>query len=95
MHVAKYLAPTEGIEGVEEELEAVATLALPGWQGLVVAKKWRGALPVCANMPQPGQRRPEIQIAPGLWRVGDGVGDRGLLLDASLASAAAVAEKIG
>ncbi len=95
VHVAKYLAPSEGIEGVEEELEDLATLALPGWQKGVVAKRWRGALPVCANMPEAGQKRPEIQITPGLWRVGDGVGHRGLLLDASLASAAAVAEHIG
>ncbi|HND31457.1 MAG TPA: FAD-dependent oxidoreductase [Myxococcota bacterium] len=95
VHVAKYLAPNEGIEGVEEELEALMSLAIPGWEKLLVAKKWRGALPVCANMPEAGQHRPEIQIAPGLWRVGDGVGERGLLLDASLASAAAVAEKIG
>ncbi len=95
VHVAKYLAPSEGIEGVEEELEALANLALPDWQKLLLAKKWRGALPVFSYLPQAGQARPDIQVAPGLWRVGDGVGPTGMLLDASLASAAAVAEKIG
>lgn len=94
LHVAKYLAPGEAITGVEAELESLLDAAQPGWQGHVRARKWRGALPVCGDLTEAGRSRAPLSAGVGLWRVGDGVGEVGMLADAALASASAVAAAI-
>lgn len=94
LHVAKYLAPDEEIQGIQDELEDFVDVALPQWRHLLKVKRWRGALPVAQALVEFGKPRPDIKVFPWLWRVGDGVGQRGMLVDATLASAADVAAQL-
>jgi phytoene dehydrogenase-like protein len=96
VHVAKYLEGSS-TEVREAELEAVMDVLQPGWRALVVARRFRPSLTVMTGMPRASagglSGRPPVAVPQvnGLYRVGDWVGSEGLLADASLASAEAVA----
>lgn len=100
IHVAKYLAP-EGEDSnaaVERELEDLLDLIQPGWREAVAHRRFLPDLIVANALPlaerdgtRPGPQVPDV---PGLFVVGDWVGNEGMLVDTSLASAKQAAELI-
>jgi phytoene dehydrogenase-like protein len=102
IHVAKYLPPDhkKSRESVEQELESLLDLVQPGWREVVVYRRFlpdmivMNALPMAAMDGTRGRPGPQVIDVPGLFVVGDWVGDEGLLVDASLASARRAAELI-
>ncbi|MGE6757814.1 phytoene desaturase family protein [Corallococcus interemptor] len=99
VHVAKYLGGTD-TEASEALLEAVMDALQPGWREKVVAKRFRPSLTVSAGLPRAANGglsgRPKVAVphVGGLYRVGDWVGEEGMLADASLASAEAVEQAL-
>jgi phytoene dehydrogenase-like protein len=102
IHVAKYLAPDgeDASEEIERELEGLLDLVQPGWR---LALKYRrflpdmivmNAMPLASREGTRGRPGPQVDDEPGLFVVGDWVGQEGLLVDASLASAKQAAELI-
>lgn len=95
VHVMKYLA-TPDTEATEAELEAVMDVLQPGWRAHLVARRFRPSLVVSHRIPTAksgglaGRPPPEVPHVRGLYRVGDWVGDEGMLVDASFASAESV-----
>lgn len=102
IQVAKYLGPdhSEAAEEVERELEKLLDLIQPGWRNVVVYRRFlpdmivMNALPLASSGGTLGRPGPEVSDVPGLYVVGDWVGDEGLLVDAALASASKAAEAI-
>ena len=102
IQVAKYLPPdeTDSKESVERELEGLLDLVQNGWRDAVVYRRFLPDMIVMNAMPlarRDGTRgRPKSRVADvrGLFVVGDWVGNEGLLVDASLASAKEAAESI-
>lgn len=102
IHAAKYLSPdhNDSAETVEKELEGLLDLVQPGWRKAVVHRRFlpdmivMNALPLASLAGTRGRPGPQIVDVPGLFVVGDWVGEEGLLVDASLASARAAAELI-
>ncbi len=100
VHVARYLTPDEEprSDAVEAELEAYADLIQPGWREQVVKRRFLPSMVVTHALIEAGNhgRRPDPTV-PGFERlhvVGDWVGPEGMLADAALASARAVAMDI-
>ncbi|WP_375769654.1 FAD-dependent oxidoreductase [Archangium gephyra] len=92
VHVAKYLGGREE-EASEAELEGVLDVLQPGWREHVVTKRFLPGLTVMNALPAKrlGERPgPRVEHVRGLYVVGDWVGEEGLLVDASLASAETV-----
>jgi phytoene dehydrogenase-like protein len=102
IQTAKYLPPddTDTAETVERELEGLLDLVQPGWREVVVHRRFlpdmivMNAMPTASAGGTRGRPSPEIADVPGLYVAGDWVGDEGLLVDASLASAKRAAEMI-
>lgn len=102
IHAAKYLSPNHNAssESVEQELEGLLDVVQPGWRDLVVYRRFLPDMIVMNALPLAslgGTRgRPDAQVVdvPGLFVAGDWVGEEGLLVDASLASARRAAELI-
>jgi phytoene dehydrogenase-like protein len=100
IHVARYLAPDEEArrDGVEAELEGYADLIQPGWRDQVVERRFLPSMVVTHALVEAGNggRRPEPTVPgfTGLHVVGDWVGPEGMLADAALASARAVATDV-
>ncbi len=102
IHVAKYLPPEhdERSETVECELEGLLDLVQPGWRDVVAYRRFLPEMVVMNAMPLAraggarGRPSPEVADVPGLFVAGDWVGEEGLLVDASLASAKQAAEMI-
>jgi phytoene dehydrogenase-like protein len=97
VHVAKYLGERDA-EASEPELEGVLDLLQPGWREHVVTRRFLPGLTVMNALPTKaeglgGRPRPVVEHVRGLGVVGDWVGPEGMLLDASLASAEAVARE--
>ncbi|ATB27295.1 phytoene desaturase family protein [Melittangium boletus] len=94
VHVAKYLGGRD-TEASELELEGILDVLQPGWRMQVVTRRFLPGLTVMHALPTAaglGARpRPVVEHVRGLAVVGDWVGPEGLLTDASLASAEAVA----
>lgn len=100
VQVAKYL-PVDGARDAkadERELEQLLELVHPGWRAVVVERRFLPDMTVTFGLARassgglrPG---PEVPGTSGLYVVGDWVGARGMLADASLASAAAAADGI-
>ncbi|WP_434381525.1 phytoene desaturase family protein [Melittangium boletus] len=94
VHVAKYLGP-EDRRTEEAELEDFLESLQPGWRAHVVARRFLPDLRVMHALPPVeglGARPPPLVAhVRGLAVVGDWVGPEGMLVDASLASAEAVA----
>jgi len=101
VHVAKYLPPdhAEDPEADRHELDAVADLVQPGWRDVVVESRFlprmtvMDALPVVTLGGTTGRPGPEVPEVERLFVAGDWVGPRGLLADASLASAELAAKR--
>lgn len=78
-------------------LERSASRWLPDWRSALVVEQFLPDMTVSHDRPQPGRglagRWPAV-IGDGLYLVGDWVGDHGLLLDASLASATTVGDAV-
>jgi len=102
IQTAKYLSPdhNDSAESVEHELEALLDLVQPGWRGAVVQRRFlpdmivMNAMPLASLDGIAGRPGAEITDVNGLFVAGDWVGNEGLLVDASLASAKAAAELI-
>lgn len=102
IQTAKYLPPDHrgSAEEVERELEGSLDLVQPGWRDAVVYRRFlpdmivMNALPLASHGGARGRPGPEITDAPGLFVAGDWVGEEGLLVDASLASAKLAADMI-
>lgn len=99
VHVAKYLqlGAAHDARSDERELEGFMNLLQPGWNDVVVARRFSPALTVShasvAASTGGLHGRPDGPVPgiPGLYVVGDWVGQIGQLSDASLASAKSVA----
>ncbi|HEY2515573.1 MAG TPA: FAD-dependent oxidoreductase [Polyangiaceae bacterium] len=98
----KYLpagAPTDPARD-EAELEAWLDLLQPGWRDVLVERRWlpamvtSNALVTARDGGRRGRPGPRVPDAPGAFVVGDWVGGEGMLLDASLASAAQAADEV-
>jgi phytoene dehydrogenase-like protein len=102
IQTAKYLSPDhhDSAESVERELEALLDLVQPGWREAVVQRRFlpdmivMNAMPLASLDGIAGRPGAEITDVNGLFVAGDWVGNEGLLVDASLASAKAAAELI-
>lgn len=102
IQAAKYLAPehSDSAEDVERELEGLLDLVQPGWRDAVVYRRFlpdmvvMNALPLARRGGSKGRPAPKVNDVPGLFVVGDWVGDEGMLADASLASAHSAASVI-
>jgi phytoene dehydrogenase-like protein len=103
IQTAKYLSPDhhDSAGSVERELEALLDLVQPGWREAVVHRRFlpdvivMNAMPLASLDGTAGRPSAEIADVNGLFVAGDWVGNEGLLVDASLASAKAAAELIG
>jgi phytoene dehydrogenase-like protein len=85
VHVARYLR--QGETGVRSELEDWMSQVYPGWRAKVLHARFAPSLQVVGDLPAPDRARAGVHVAPGLWRAGDWVGERGMLADAAFASA--------
>jgi phytoene dehydrogenase-like protein len=99
MHAAKYLGTGEGDPaGDRADIEAFVDQIFPGWRGRVRDARFLPAMVVHHALPQAATGglagRPDVAVAgaPGVFVAGDWVDDRGLLLDAALASAEVAAQ---
>lgn len=95
IHVMKYLPVSEETDPAqdERELEGFLDLIQPGWRRHVVQRRFLPRMLVshavveAANGGLSGRPGPAVAGRPGLFVAGDWVGDSGMLLNASLASA--------
>lgn len=95
LHVAKYLGPDEpgDAKADERELEQLLDLVQPGWREVVAERRFlpnmlvSNALVTAADGGIDGRPGPAVSGASDLFVAGDWVGSRGMLVDASLASA--------
>lgn len=100
LHVMKYLhsGETTASSDLRAELEGFLDRVQPGWRSLVRVQRFlpqmvvAHALPLAADQGLAG--RPPVAVAerPGVFLAGDWVGARGMLADASAASAEAAAQ---
>jgi phytoene dehydrogenase-like protein len=103
IQTAKYISPQDPdpAETAERELEGMLDLIQPGWREAVVHRRFLPDMIVMNAMPTAGadgtrgRPSPEVADVRGLYLAGDWVGEEGLLVDASLASAKRAAEMIG
>ncbi|MCI0486792.1 MAG: FAD-dependent oxidoreductase [Blastocatellia bacterium] len=95
IQLAKYLPPDDDQppESVERELENLLELLQPGWREALVYRRFlpdmvvMNAIATARHRGTKGRPGPQVEDVPGLFVVGDWVGEEGLLVDASLASA--------
>ena len=93
MHVARYLAPEEGLDAaaLRSELEQYVEMVQPGFGEQVLVERFApnllvsNWLPTAASYGAAG--RPKVEFEPGICLAGDWVGAHGHLLDAALSSA--------
>jgi phytoene dehydrogenase-like protein len=98
LHAARYLGSGDDGTGAAAELEALVDRLQPGWREHVAERRFLPHMLVASDLPTAEQGglagRPVVALdSPGLFLAGDWVGADGLLADASLASAAAAAER--
>jgi hypothetical protein len=96
LHVARYLAPGEPGAAARPRLEALLDQAQPGWRSVVRAERFLPELIVTHRVDRPGERVEGAQQVGGrpVHLVGDWVGEEGMLLDRSMASAEAAADAL-
>lgn len=102
IHVAKYLGSENPADpkAVEHELEELLDLVQPGWQSLVIERRFMPSLTVNHDLAAAehgglsGRAGVEVPGMEGLYLAGDWIGTEGLLADASAASAKRAAEMI-
>ena len=93
VHVARYLAPEEGLDAaaLRSELEQYVEMVQPGFGEQVLVERFApnllvsNWLPTAASYGAAG--RPKVEFEPGICLAGDWVGAHGHLLDAALSSA--------
>jgi len=91
VHTLHYGAP----EDARIRLEGLLDRTLPGWRERCVHAQFLPSITVTEGIVAPGgPPRPKVAVGPGLWRIGDAVGDHGGLADAALGSAQGVAHAI-
>jgi hypothetical protein len=90
----------EPAEAVERELEALLDRLQPGWGDLVIERRLLPGMTVAPALPAAAEGglagRPGVTVPgrPSTFLAGDWVGDRGMLADASAASAEAAARRV-
>jgi len=102
IQTAKYLPPEhrDSTGETERELEDLLDLVQPGWREAVVHRRFlpdmivMNAMPLASRGGTQARPGPEVADVRGLFVAGDWVGNEGLLVDASLASAEQAAELI-
>lgn len=99
VHVVGHLGAAEDRAVTRDGLEAALDRAQPGWRERLVHANFLPRMTVVTAAPAPGVRladRPGIDAlgVPGVLLAGDWVGPEGWLADATLASAAAAAQRI-
>ncbi|MFO0885332.1 MAG: FAD-dependent oxidoreductase [Pirellulales bacterium] len=102
IHIAKYLSDGDKASPAvdEQTLLQYASQIQPGWQNHLLHKRFLPGITVAHALPtaQDGglAGRPQVAVAerPGWYLAGDWVGDRGMLADASAASAEASAQEV-
>ena len=94
VHVARYLAPGEHAD--VSSLESLVDRVQPGWRERVVTRRFMPHLVVVNDVHPLGRRRPgpALDDAPGVFLVGDWVGEGAMLADAVVASAQRAAASI-
>ncbi len=87
IHAARYLAPGEKADA--SSLEALLDRLQPGWRERVVTRRFLPQLVVANDIHPVGRGRPGPVVgdAPGVYVVGDWVGEGAMLADATVASA--------
>jgi len=95
LHVARYLAPGEDGKDALGELEQLLDQTWSGWRAAERVRRWAPSLPVAWDLRGVGEAPVAAQADAHTWLVGDWVGDEGLLLDASVASAVRVEQALG
>jgi len=100
IHLARYLAPDQTVDPAtaRAELEGLLDETQPGWRRHLVEARFAPASLVMHALPEARTGgfagRPEPLALPGIAIAGDWVGDTGLLLEASLASAVTAARAL-
>lgn len=102
IHVAMYLRSenSDTPKDIEHELEELLDLVQPGWQSLVIERRFLPSMTVTHALTTAEQGgtvgRPSVQVPgiAGLYVAGDWVGVEGLLADASVASGKRAAEQV-
>jgi phytoene dehydrogenase-like protein len=97
--LARYLGKDERPDRAEldAEFDALLDAMQPGWREQLVARKLMRELVVAHDLPQAarggldGRAPGRVRGVDGLWLAGDWVGPKGMLVDASFASARAAA----
>lgn len=103
IQVAKYLSrdTTGHSANVQQELEGVMDWMQPGWRDLLVEKRFLPRMLVANTVVTPerdgthGRLGPAVEEVPNLFLAGDWVGQAGMLVDASFASARRAATLAG
>jgi len=95
IHVLKYGAGDQPADEVRAELEGLMDLAQPGWREFLVHERFLPKITVAGDTPRvAGRPGPSVPEAPGLYVIGDWVGNDGMLVDTSLASARLAAQLV-
>lgn len=102
IHLMKYLREEnkDSSESIEKELEVVLDQLQPGWREHVIELRFLPRMTVAYHLPKADERglagRPAVSLSdqPGVFLTGDWVGPRGLLADASAASAEVAAAEV-
>ena len=102
IHVAMYLESGNAVDpkAIQQELEELLDLVQPGWQKLVIERRFLSSMTVTHGLTTAeqggvsGRPGPEVPGIEGLYIAGDWVGAEGLLADASVASGKRAAEII-
>ena len=102
IHLGKYLRPNHDSNSEEDraELESMMDICQPGWRSEVLTMNFLPSITVTNTLVTASmggkQGRPAVEVpgVRGLYLSGDWVGNRGMLCDASVASAEAAAQKI-
>lgn len=97
VHVARFLGVAEQPDpaAVRRQLEGLLERCLPGWRRHRIHERFLPSITVAHDLALAGRRvrpTPQVPGTDGLFVVGDWVGDRGTLAQASLASARAVVD---
>ncbi|MFV0260445.1 MAG: phytoene desaturase family protein [Acidimicrobiales bacterium] len=100
IHVGRYLSPGEEHDDHRPALEATLDVAQPGWRDRVVVARYAPSSLVSGDYPSaalgglPGRIATDGPGVPGLALAGDWVQADGVLLDASVDSGRAAAERL-
>lgn len=92
VHMMKYLRKDEAGDAALAELDALFSRFQPGAE--IVERRALPSMTACNLRVLPGTPRPDVALKPGVYVVGDWVGDAGWLTDCALSSASEAAARI-